>query len=86
MLEENYNNDIAKFNDEWNIKLNDFNANSKKVEEQLTERHKKELQDLVNGIESQFKKDPKFSSTYLQYKDAERKLIKLEDYLRKKLI
>jgi len=78
-LEENYNNEIAAFNEEWNKKLNDFNTNSKKVEEMLIERHKSEVEALTKSIDDQFNKTLKMSSTYLKYKDSERRLIKLEE-------
>jgi hypothetical protein len=80
LLEENYNNDIANFNEEWNTKLNDFNSNSKKVEEILSERHRKEMGDLVKLIEDKYNEyPPKFSSTYLKYKDSEKRLVKMEE-------
>ncbi|NCP98592.1 hypothetical protein GW820_06990 [archaeon] len=78
-MEENYNNEIAAFNEEWNKKLNDFNTNSKKVEEMLIERHKSEVEALTKSIDDQFNKTLKMSSTYLKYKDSERRLIKLEE-------
>jgi len=78
-LEENYNNEIANFNEDWNRKLNDFNNNSRKVEELLSERHKKEVVYLVKSIEDQFGRELKYNSEYLKYKDAEMRLVKQKE-------
>lgn len=39
------------------------------------------MQDLQLSIDKQYSQEPKFSSEWLKCKDAERKLIKQEDYL-----
>lgn len=78
-MEENYNNEIANFNEDWNRKLNDFNNNSRKVEELLSERHKKEVVYLVKSIEDQFGRELKYNSEYLKYKDAEMRLVKQKE-------
>ncbi len=39
----------------------------------------KEMEDLMMNIENQYKNGPKFSSAYLKIKDAETKLVKLEE-------
>lgn len=78
-MEENYNNEIANFNEDWNRKLYDFNNTSRKVEELLSERHKKEVEDLVKSIEDQFGRELKYNSEYLKYKDAEMRLVKQKE-------
>jgi hypothetical protein len=66
MLEESYQHDLTKTIEDWNKDEQDFKESIKRSEDALKDRQNKEIQDMKSGLDIQYSKDPKFSSTYLK--------------------
>jgi len=77
-LDFSYKSEIKGFNSEWDNKFRDLEEKSKILEEQLNEKHLKEMEDLYNFLEQKLPKIVKYSKKYLDLKNQEDNLVKLQ--------
>jgi molybdopterin converting factor small subunit len=75
-LEENYNKEIFELNTKWEQGFAEFNDRAKKTDENINERHKAEMDDLVSRLDAKLPKQVKFSREYLDLKQSEINLVK----------
>ena len=75
LLEDKYNQEVEAINNEWNEKFSKFEEETKVTEDNMNQRHNKELSELENLINSA-NKNIKFSSQFLQYCISEESLVK----------
>ena len=75
LLEDKYNQEVEAINNEWNEKFSKFEEDTKVTEDNMNQRHNKELSELENLINSA-NKNIKFSSQFLQYCISEESLVK----------
>jgi len=77
-LDDSYNYEISTFNKKWEEIFNDFNYKFKKMEENLSNKHKLELEELLLNLDVKLPKQVKFSREYLELRTSEYNLVKQE--------
>lgn len=77
-LEDNYNKELGDFNEEWDNKFMTLQEKARKMEEALMEKHKREMEELINNLDAKLPKQVKFSKEYLDLKQSEMNLVKQE--------
>jgi hypothetical protein len=76
-LEDKYTEEINDFNAGWDEKLKTFQEEAKVQEGTLSEKHQKEMQELLQNVEIIHSKlIMKFSPQYIQLAQSEEKLVK----------
>ena len=79
-LDEAYNKEITEHFENWNNLLGQFNEKAKMQEEFLNDRHKEEMNQFIVKLEEKFNANIKFPKEYLDLKEIESSLVKLERY------
>jgi hypothetical protein len=79
-LEETYNKEITQLITTWNDNIIQFEDKCKKQELDIIERHKLEMFEFIKATEAKLNLTIKFSKEYLDLKDSEINLVKLERY------
>jgi hypothetical protein len=77
-LEDNYNKEISEINQRWDANFNDFSDRAKRSEEMINQKHKSEMDELVQALDVKLEKKVKFSREYLDLKQSELNLVKQE--------
>lgn len=77
-LEQAYNKEVEDYNLEWEVKFQDFENRSRLLEENLKEKHTKEMDELYSFLEHKLPKNVKYSKEYLALKNQEENLVKLQ--------
>jgi hypothetical protein len=80
-LEEAYNNEINEHFDNWSEILNHFNEKAKIDEELINERHRDEINNYIVKLEEKFNSNIKFPKEFLELKESEASLVRLERYV-----
>jgi hypothetical protein len=80
-LEENFNREITQLITTWNETMLQFDEKCKNFELGIIERQKQEMFDFINTIESKLGLIMKYSKEFLDLKDTENNLVKLERYI-----
>lgn len=78
-LEEAFTEEFEEATKIWDNKVNAFIEEGKKMEENLREKHKADMEDLIKKLTDDYP-PIKYSSEYLQNKSIEMKLAKMEKY------
>lgn len=77
-LEDNYNNDLMKLNEEFEKIFFNYTEQGKISEENLNNKHKREMDELIDQLEQKLPKTIKFSKEYLDLKQSEANMVKQE--------
>ena len=85
-LEQAYQEEIIKLNDEWNEKFKDLEETSQKADDAINERQSKEMEDLYAVIEEKLPKKVKYSKEYLILENQEKLLVQMEKYDEAKVV
>ncbi len=80
-LEISYKRELENFNNYWDEQFKDLEEKSARLEKELIEKHKKEMNDLLNTLEVKLPKNIKFSKEYYELKSQEENLVKFQRYL-----
>lgn len=85
-LEDNYNKEIDELNQKWDNLFLEFSDRARKIDEEMSVRHKAEMDELINILEAKLPKQIKFSREYLDLKQSEMNLVKQERYIEAHLV
>jgi hypothetical protein len=77
-LEDNYNNELMRINEEFEKIFQNYSEQGKAAEENLNNRHRREMEELVDQLEQKLPKTIKFSKEYLDLKQSEANMVKQE--------
>jgi hypothetical protein len=80
-LEEAYNRDINDHFDSWTQIFNNFNEKAKMAEELINDKHRDEMNSYIIKLEEKFNSSIKFPKEYLELKESEASLARLERYI-----
>ena len=75
-LEQAYKREVEEYNNDWDMKFQDLEERSKALEENLKEKHSKEMEELYIYLEQKLPKNVKYSREYLSLKNQEENLVK----------
>lgn len=79
-LEQTYRQEVEEYNAEWDAKFRELEERSRIFEEQLNEKHAKEMEELYAFLEQKLPKNVKFSREFLELKNQEMNLVKLQKF------
>lgn len=79
-LEMSYKEELEKFNQLWDESFSQFEDKSKREEDVLNNRHSKEMEELYAYLEQKLPKQVKYSKKYLDLKNQEENLVKLQRF------
>jgi len=79
-LEISYKRELENFNNYWDNQFKELEQKSEKLENELIEKHKKEMDDLLIILEHKLPKNIKYSKEYLELKTQEDYLVKFQRY------
>jgi hypothetical protein len=79
-LEAAYKKELDEFNQIWDEAFQKFEEKSKTDEEQLNQRQAQEMEELYNYLEVKLPKQVKYSKKYLDLKNQEENLVKLQRF------
>ncbi len=77
-LEQAYRREVEEFNQEWDSRFQDLEERSRAQEDAMKEKHTKEMDDLYIYLEQKLPKNIKYSKEYLNLKNQEENLVKLQ--------
>lgn len=77
-LEVSYKRELENFNLYWDQQFKELEEKSERLEKELIVKHKKEMDDLLNNLEQKLPKNIKFSKEYLELKNQEESLVRLQ--------
>jgi hypothetical protein len=77
-LEESFNNEFIKCNEEYEEKFQKFQQNASTSEGNLEAKHKRDMEALIEELEQKLPRVVKFSREYLDLKQSEMALVKQE--------
>lgn len=77
-LEVTYKRELDNFNNYWDQQFHDLEEKSEKLEKELIEKHKQDMDSMLNNLENKLPKTIKFSKEYLELKSQEENLIKFQ--------
>jgi hypothetical protein len=80
-LEQAYNKEVEDYNLEWEAKFQDLEDRSRLLEENLKDKHTKEMDELYAFLEHKLPKNVKYSKEYLALKNQEENLVKLQRFI-----
>lgn len=79
-LEISYKRELENFNFFWDQQFKDLEEKSERLEKELIAKHKKEMDDLLNSLAQKLPKNIKFSKEYLELRNQEESLVRLQRY------
>jgi len=77
-LEVSYKRELENFNFYWDEQFKNLEEKSERLEKELIAKHKREMDDLLNNLELKLPKNIKFSKEYLELKNQEENLVRLQ--------
>lgn len=77
-LEDNFNNELLSLNEQYEEKFNEFSSNAKAAEDNMSNKHRKEMEELVEQLDQRLPKTIKYSREYLDLKQSEANCVKQE--------
>ena len=77
-LEQAYTREVEEFNTDWETKFQELEERSKAYDEALRQKHTKEMDELYVYLEQKLPKNVKYSKQYLDLKNQEENLVKLQ--------
>jgi hypothetical protein len=82
-LEEAYNKEITEHIKQWGEIFSQFQEKIKKQEDILADKHRYEMHTYITDLEAKLNMAIKYSKEYIDLKDSELNLVKLERFLHK---
>ena len=79
-MEISYKEELDQFNEKWDEMFNKFEEKSKNEEDVLNQRQSKEMEELYAYLEQKLPKQVKYSKKYLDLKNQEENLVKLQRF------
>lgn len=77
-LEENYNGELMRINEIFEEKAREFEENYRISEDNLNNKHKREMDELLEHLEQKLPRTIKYSREYLDLKQSEANCVKQE--------
>lgn len=78
LLEDTYIHDTDEINNIYNKKFIEFNEKSEALINQLNDKHRQEMEKLIEELELKLQRPLKFSKEYLDLKESEANLVRQE--------
>lgn len=79
-LDSSYKRELEEFNENWDEVFKNFDEKSTKDKENLNMRHEQEMNELYNYLEEKLPKNVKYSKKFLDLKNQEENLVKLQRF------
>ena len=79
-LELAYRQEVDEYNGIWDKKVVEFEDEARRLEEELKERHAKELEEYETNLQKKLFKSSKFSKSYLELRAQEENLVKQQRF------
>jgi hypothetical protein len=85
-LEQTYRKEVDEYNGIWDKKVAEFDEEARRLEDELKERHARELEEFESTLQKKLFKPTKFSRTFIELKNQEENLVKQQRFKEAQLI